>query len=173
MLLAVLAKSLVFGQAHESGLSFLYQEAEVIGARLHSSVSLAFLLTASVMLFSTQVGVLESSSRIISENLILIGHQRGRKVNLSQLFYIALWAQIGLGIVVYLAGFQEPRLLLTLSAVLNGAAMMMAFPLIFWLNKTSLDPCIQPKLIRKALLAVAFVFFACFLTITVNSAWQR
>lgn len=168
--LAVLAKATAYGLPSESGLNFLYLEATVISERASIYFANLFLIVAAVMLFSTQVGVLESSSRIISENILLMFHKPGKKssFNITLWFYIALWSQIGLGALIYLAGFQEPRVLLTLGAVLNAAAMMMAFVFIFWLNKTRLDKKFQAGLLRKGIMAVAFTFFLILVLITLK-----
>jgi hypothetical protein len=167
IILTVLARTLVFGQAHAEGIEFLYQEAGIISVRLAPWMGTVFLMISAVMLFSTQLGVLESSTRIISENILLLGYSPGKKVNLSLAFYAALWAQIGLGIVILLMGFKEPRFLLTLSAVLNGAAMMVAFPLIYWLNRHSLPAVSQTARWRVGLLFAAFVFFLVFVGLQV------
>lgn len=167
VVLSVLARSLVFGQFSASGISFIYQEKDIINTQLGASFGIGFLLIAALMLFSTQLGVLESSSRIISENVLLIFYKKGMKFNLSKAFYLALWAQILLGISVYLLGFTEPRLIITLSAILNAAAMMVSFPLIFWLNKSKLPDFIQPGLWRKLWLLGAFIFFVIFVSLTV------
>lgn len=164
--LAVLAKATVFGQAAEQGLAFLYAESSVIGAQTKPIFGIFFLLVAAVTLFSTQVGVLESSSRIISENILLLITRSGSKVNASLWFYLALWGQIIFGAVIYFAGVTEPRFLLTLGAVLNAAAMMMSFVFLFWLNKVRLHKEFQPGLIRRVAMAVAVAFFAFFLIIT-------
>ncbi len=168
VMMSVLAKSLVYGKNLESGISFLYAQAASISAATLPIVGMFFLLVSAVVLFSTQVGVLESSSRIISENILLVFYDKGRKFNVSLAFYIALWAQILLGIVVYLTGFKEPRLLLTTAAILNGMAMMISFPLVWWLNKTKLPKRYQPVLWRKAVLLAAFVFFVIFVTVTLK-----
>jgi len=128
ILLSVLAKGLVFGNASASGIDFLYQQGLVLTSRIGPVFGIGFLVVAALMLFSTQIGVLESSSRIISENFLLISYKPGFTANPSLAFYIALWGQIIFGIMVLLLGFQEPRVLLTLSAVLNAVAMMFAFP---------------------------------------------
>ena len=166
-LLSVLAHSLVFGQETQQGLQFLFQEAEAISRLASPVVGFIFLIVASQMLFSTQLGILESSSRIISENSLLVFYKPGKSVDLSKSFYIALWGQILLGIIITLLGFEEPRLLITLSAVLNAAAMMVAFPLIYWLNKQRLPEFIQPSLWRKLVLGGAFLFFLIFVGLTI------
>ena len=137
-MLAVLAYSLTYGSASASGIAFLFQEGQVIGTNLGPFIGTFFVFLAAVMLFSTQVGVLESASRIISENILLLTHKPGTVANPSLAFYLALWGQIILGIIILALGFQEPRLLLTLGAVLNGAAMMLAFPMIWFLNRRTL-----------------------------------
>ncbi|PIR61482.1 MAG: hypothetical protein COU66_03630 [Candidatus Pacebacteria bacterium CG10_big_fil_rev_8_21_14_0_10_44_11] len=167
--LSVLARSLVYGSEVESGLAFLYTEAQEISLRTLPVLGTAFLLIAAIMLFSTQVGVLESSSRIISENVILLFKRKNQKVHLSKFFYIALWSQVGLGMLVYLIGFKEARSLILLSAVLNAAAMMVSFVLIYILNRSRLAATYQASRWRIIAMAAAFLFFLYFLIQTVNS----
>lgn len=168
VILSVLAKATVFGQATESGLSFIYTEALVVGEHYSPQLGRLFLLITALTLFSTQVGVLESSTRIISENILLLLTKKGQKVHASKWFYGALWSQIAIGAAVYLAGFSEPRLLLTLSAVLNAAAMMFSFLLIWILNRARLPKKIQPSKVRVVTMATAFCFFLYFLVITLQ-----
>lgn len=172
-LLSLLAKSLVFGQGSAKGLDFLFQEAAAIKTRLLGLgpvLAAVFLILAALMLYSTQLGVLESSSRIIAENLLLLFWRPGKKVNASAWFYAALWGQILLGVIVLLFGFQEPRLLLTLGAVLNALAMMVLFPLVWYLNRSRLNQKLWPPLWQQLVLALAFVFFLLFSLITLNEA---
>lgn len=169
VIMVILSKILVFGQQVDSGLSFLYAEAAAITQQTMPAVGVVFLLIAALMLFSTQVGVLESSSRIISENVLLLFFRKGKKFNLSLAFYVALWAQIILGIIIYVSGVTEPRLLLTLSAVLNAAAMMVSFPLIYILNKKKLAKAYQPHWWRRLVMLLAFGFFVTFVVITAGN----
>lgn len=166
ILLSLLAKALVYGHADATGIEFLYQEAEIIGNRLGLIFNKLFLFMAVLMLYTTQVGVLESSSRIIGENVLLLFHKEGKKVNASLFFYLALWGQIVLGIVLLLLGIQEPRFLLTLAAVLNAVAMMVSFPLVYFLNNRRLPANLNPGILRRALMFVAFVFFVFFSVMT-------
>ncbi len=163
VLLATLATTLVYGDSNPEGIGFLFQQATVIGQRTWPVMSTFFLLSACLMLFSTQIGVLEAAARIISENFVLLVRRReGERWNLSLLFYIVLWAQIGLGILVLLAGWSEPRFLLTLGAVLNGAAMMVAFPLLLRLNTRYLPEIARPSWFRKLGVLAGFGFFVIF-----------
>ncbi len=166
ILLSVLAKSLVFGQIDVQGINFIYQEASVISRKLIPAVGTIFLIVAALMLYATQLGVLESSSRIISENFILVGWDEGEKAEPSKWFYFALWGQIGVGAITLLIGVNEPRFLLTLSAILNALAMTVLFPLIWFLNKKRLDEKLQPSILRQIVIFFGFLFFLIFSIIT-------
>lgn len=165
LLLATLAYALVYGHSHPSGINFLFTESVFIGERLFPAAGTFYLLMAALMLFSTQLVVLESTSRIISENVALLTKPLKQRVNLSLGFYLALWGQIGLGIVFLWSGLTEPRLLLTGAAVLNAAAMMVAFPLLFFLNRRFLPEHARPGKLRQTFIWLGFLFFAFFLTL--------
>lgn len=167
ILLSVLAYSTVYGEVSDQGLSFLFAQARVIGTNTTSIFQVLFLLVGAGMLFATQVGVLESSSRIISENIVLAAGKRMTRWSLGNWFYFALWFQIAIGIFMYGIGLQEPRLLITLSAILNAAAMMVAFGLLHILNKRHILSPYQPSLLRNVLLLTASVIFAGFLIKTI------
>lgn len=168
-ILAILSYTLLYGSNVESGLTFLFAEANQISAQTRPFFGTLFMLVALVMLFSTQIGVLESTSRIVSENALLINYKKGKKLDLSKAFYYALWGQILLGSLIFFIGFTEPRFLLTLGAVLNALAMAVSIPLIYLLNKKVLKPHYQPSTWRKVLLLVSFLFFVFFLTIIIKT----
>ncbi len=166
VLLAVLARSLLWGQADAQGLNFIFQEKTVIAKNLGASGGILFLLIAALMLYSTQLGVLESSARIIAENILLLSWRPGIKVQASRAFYFALWGQIVLGIIILAAGLQEPRFLLTLAAILNAVAMTILFPLVAWLNRQRLAPELQPSPGGQIFFFLAFLFFLIFSGLT-------
>lgn len=166
-IMSVLSRSLLYGSEVGSGLSFLFSQAEAMTQASHFVIGNTFLLMAAAMLFFTHLGILESSSRIISENIFLIFSKSDKqKANLSSGFYVALWSQILLGVGIYLVGWQEPRFLLTLAAILNAGAMMVSFPLIYWLNRRYLPAEYQPHLLRKIAMLAATLFFAFFVFVT-------
>lgn len=163
IILSTLAYATVYGQASTQGLGFLFLQAEVIGQTTWPIMRGVFLIVAGFMLFASQVGILESSSRIISENVLLLHKKRSEKIMTSQWFYWALWGQILLGIITYSFGFTEPKLLITTSAILNAVAMMVSFVLIYFLNKKHLKKAFQPTVWRQAILWLAAIFFLYFL----------
>ena len=143
----------------------------IIAERLGKTFGIGFLLLGFFMLYSTQVAVLESTSRMISENFLLFGQKTGRKgVNLSEGFYLALWGQIFFGIVILLLGFKEPKSLLTLSAVINAFCMFIHLGLTYCLNQKSLPLQLRLGFFRKLVLLAAFIFFGVFSFLTLRQA---
>lgn len=169
ILLSFLSFILVFGKADQKGIIFLYQEADSIASQLSPFVGGVFLLVAAGMLYSTQVGVLESTSRIISENILLLRYKKKERVNASLFFYLALWLQIAWGITVLLLGFKEPRFLLTAAAVLNAFAMAISFPLVWYLNHKRLPSFAQPTFLKQIFYWGGFVFLLFFCGVVVFS----
>jgi hypothetical protein len=168
-ILAVLSYSLLYGTEVSEGISFLFAQANQISIYTRPIFGTMFMLVALVMLFSTQIGVFDSTSRIVSENLLLINYKKGKKLNLSKAYYAVLWGMIALGAVIFMFGVTEPRFLLTLGAVLNALAMAVSIPLIYVLNKKNLAKYYQPTMWRKVMLLSSFLFFVTFLTVVVRS----
>lgn len=165
-LFTVIAKSLVFGKGLSQGLSFLFAESAMISYRIHPIIGAYFLFIVGCMLTSTQIGVLESSSRIISENILLLFYKPGKIFNISKAFFYALWTQIGFGLLLLFSNITEPRFLITLAAILNSIAMMISFILVFLLNKKFISKEYQPSILRKFVLIIsALVVFVLLLGI--------
>lgn len=171
LFLAVLSNATARGASAE-GISFLFFQANNIGNMTYPIIGTLFLVISCMFLFATQLGVLESATRIVAENLLLLRHKVDEPVAVGKAFYIILWFEIIIGITLILLGFQEPRFLLTLGAILNAVAMMVAFPLILFLNRRHLHARIRPHLGRQFMLVLGFAFFAYFVFITFNSSFS-
>ena len=111
-LLMLLAYTTTYGlPGNASGIHFVINEGRIIGTRLTPIIGSLFLLIVSVMLFQTQLGVLDSTSRIMAENWVLkkLGKDEKGRVNLSKIYFIFLWAQIIFGVSLFLLNIYEPK----------------------------------------------------------------
>lgn len=165
LLLMLLAHSTVFGDAgNAQGISFVLKEGAAISQRLFAGAGSLFLLVVSVMLFQTQLGVMDSTSRIMSENFALIKLEKSqdKTAHLSKIYFFFVWAQIVFGTILFLAGVYEPKTLIVLGAVINAFAMFVHIGLVFVLNHRSLPKELRPGILRKAIIAVIFLFFGFF-----------
>lgn len=158
VLLSVLAYSTVFGSGVTNDINFIFTESGVLGPILGR----AFLVVSGLMLFSTQLGVLDTTSRILTENLTLISQKYFPAVSIRRNFYIFLWLQIALSITVISAGFTQPLTLLVLGAILNAVAMFVHIILTLILNLKKLEKEVRPGIVRISAMALAFTFFGFF-----------
>jgi len=164
-LLMLLSYVTTFGQGNNaSGINFVINEGAAIGRILAPGIGVAFLFAVSIMLFQTQLGVMDSTSRIMAENAAIAQMKRSGKktIRLSKIYFSFLWAQITFGIILFLLGISEPKTLIILGACLNAAAMFVHIGLVSILNRKELPKIFQPRLWRKILLGIIFIFFGVF-----------
>ena len=162
-LLGLLAYSTAFGATTPAaGINFVLYEAAAIAQKTLPIFGTLFLLIGGVMLFSTQMTVLDATSRIMSENLLILKRRSWEAKSLPKIYYSFLWAQIAFGIVIFLLGFGEPLLLLTLAAVINAGAMFVHIALTLILNLTRLEKEVRPSLIRISMMVFSLLFFGYF-----------
>jgi len=159
--LSLLAFITTYGiQSNHTGINFVLSEATVIGQKTLPIVGSFFLIILGIMLTATQMTVLDSTSRIITENSLLSMHKY--KANISLTYYIVLWVQIFFGITVIALGFDQPLQLITLGATINAFSMLAYTILLLFLNNTLLKKHLRPSLLRNAVLVLIVLFFGYF-----------
>ena len=144
---------------NQEGLNFLYNQANAISTNTLPIIGSAFLGLTGLMLLSTQLGVLDSTSRIISENTHLLKKKPG---NLSKTYFLSLWLQIIFGITVFSLGFNQPQQLIILGATLNAFAMFIYTGILLYLNNFKLPKPLRPHPIRNLILSASFIFLGYF-----------
>jgi hypothetical protein len=170
VLLALLAFATVYKQSSDlNGINFLFMEAGVIGQKTLPLIGTLFLVLVSVTLFSTQLSVMDATSRITAENLVILNKEKFKPNKLSKFYFIFLWTQIFLGILILFLGFQQPWQLVRTSAFLNAVAMLVYTVILLWLNQKTLDKALRPSWWRKAILVLIVLFFGGFSILTLFS----
>jgi hypothetical protein len=168
LLLSLLAYATTYGlPGNAQGIHFVLSEAHAIGRRTLPFIGTLFLVATGIMLLATQLTVLDSTSRIITENILLTG--RASEGRVSLLYYAVLWLQIFFGIAVIGLGFDQPRELIVLGAVINAFAMFVYTGLLLFLNNRFLSRPLRPGILRSGVLLLAFIFFGFFCAVTVGS----
>lgn len=162
-LLGLLAYATAYGATTPAaGINFVLYEASAIAQKTLPLFGTLFLLIGGVMLFSTQMTVLDATSRIMGENLLILKRKSWEAKSLPKIYYCFLWAQITFGVVIFLLGFGEPLLLLTLAAVINAGAMFVHIVLTLVLNLTRLEREVRPSLLRILAMIFSLAFFGYF-----------
>jgi hypothetical protein len=155
ILLALLSYATAYQTATGGGVDFLINEAVSIDLAIAPFFKVLFLLMVATMLFGTQLTVLDSTSRIISENVVIIK----QNLNLSKVYYLVLWLQIFAGVIIFLTGYFDPVSLVITGAVINAFAMFFHIAATYLLNRKILPVQYQPSLGRKIILLIAWLFF--------------
>jgi hypothetical protein len=167
ILLSLLAFSTVYENTGTlAGISFLFEEALVIGRATLPFIGTIFLIIAGLMLFSTQLSIMDATSRIMSENLVIIDQDKFKIKNLVKYYYGFLWIQIFFSILILSMGFNEPLQLVIIGAFLNAITMFVYSSAILWLNTNSLPKVLRPKSYRVTILLIVIAFFGFFSLMT-------
>lgn len=162
LLLALLSYSTTHGATGNfTGINFIFNEGSRIMSLMGAQAAIIFFILLGVMLFATQLTVLDSTSRIISENLILLKPKDNSK-NTAKFYYITLWLQIIFGISVFLVGFTDPKALVVTAAVINAFTMFVHIGLTYLLNTKTLPQDVLPSYPKRALILFIFTFFGVF-----------
>ncbi len=168
-LLMILSYVTAFGlSGNQQGISFVINESLIIGQRLWPIIGDLFLLVVGLLLFQTQLGIFDSTSRIIAENVALkkINGQEQSSINLSKIYFICVWSLVLFGTLLFLFNIYEPKFLIVLAAVFNAVAMFVHIALVNLMNWRFLPKVFRPSLIRRAVLLAAFLFFGVFSVLT-------
>ncbi len=168
-MLALLSYVTVYGSGVKvEGVAFLFEEAKVIGLRTIPALGAVFLLIAGLMLFSTQLSVFDATSRIMSENLVIVDRKRFELENLPKYYYLFLWVQIVLSVGVVISGFLQPLGLVILGAALNAVAMLVYSVAVLWMNTSSLKKELRPSRWRVGIMMAEIGFLVLFCLITLK-----
>ncbi len=165
LLLMLLAYTTAYGVSGSAeGINFVITEGSAIAKLTFPLLGTLFLAVVTIMLFQTQLGVMDSTSRIMAENYAekKLGKNENTKINLSKIYYSFLWAQIAFGCLLFLFNISEPKTLLVLGAVINAFAMFIHIALVSILNYKTLPKIFHPSWPRKLVLLVIFIFFGYF-----------
>jgi len=159
------------GGAEGEGIQFVISEGVIIGQSLFPWIGILFLIAVVIMLFQTQLGVLDSTSRIMAENLALkkLENKKTSKINLSKIYYIFLWAQIAFGVFLFLINFTEPLTLIIIGAVINAVGMFVHIGMVNWMNIKKLPKEYRPRIWRRLVMLGIFLFFGFFSLVTIFS----
>jgi hypothetical protein len=164
--LSLLAYTTTFGKSENAvGINFIVFEAIAIGQATLPILGTIFLVVAGVMLCATQLTVLDSTTRIITENILLLKSGQG-SFNVSKVYYIVLWLQILFGISVFSLGFDQPLKLIILGAVINAFSMFVYTGILLWVNNRVLHKDLRPTRWRNSVLAFTLIFFGVFCVMT-------
>ncbi|CAN5130822.1 Nramp family divalent metal transporter [soil metagenome] len=146
------------GQSFE----FIRNVGEGLSARMGDWMGTGFWLTGTVVLLSTNLGVLDMVGRVTAD-VLKVGPLRDNAWwTESRVYFAVVWAEILLGSVILLSGVDQPLLLLVIASSLNGLVMFVYSALLIQLNRGVLPASIGLRGGRLAALVWAVIFYGGF-----------
>jgi hypothetical protein len=149
------------GVAAES-FDFIAVQGEALGAAQGSWLATTFWLIGTVVLFSTNLAVLDMVGRITAD-VLKTGLLRDSDTwTESKLYFATVWLEIAFGSVILLSGVTQPIILLVIASSLNGLVMFVYSVLLIQLNRFTLPREIGLKGGRLVVLGWAVLFYGGF-----------
>jgi hypothetical protein len=154
---SLLAYSTVFGRGElENNIGFLEIEGQVLGERVGTWFQYFFWAIGAFALFAAALGIVDYTSRLAAD---VVKTAYARNANESKIYAGLVWGLVLIGIVVLLAGFDQPIVLLVISAVVGGFMMFIYSGLLILINRKILPAPIQIRGVRLAVLIWSILLF--------------
>lgn len=168
IMLCVIAYGLAYPFNGEEGLNFIFLQSDEIAKRFPSFLGTIFLLIGVIFLFTTQLGIFETTSRIMTENFKLGAKSFTDKLSRSSIYFSFLWLQILSSIFIASLNLTQPIQILIIGTFFSAISMFVLSGLIFKLNTSAVLPEeIQMPFSRKLAVILSFIFFGIFCMLTV------
>jgi hypothetical protein len=169
--MSMLAYSTVFGQEGlANSVAFLQAEGEALKADVGSWFGNLFWVIGAVSLFAAAMGIVDYTSRLAAD---VLKTSYLRQMSESRLYFWLVWGLIAIGSVILLIGFDQPLVLLVISACVGGGMMFIYSMLLLVLNRRVLPEAIQIRSYRIVALVWAVLLFGVFSVLTVWQQGQR
>jgi len=149
------------GVAEES-FDFINVQGEALGDLKGAWLSTTFWLIGSVVLFSTNLAVLDMVGRVTADVLKTGALKDNQKWSESRLYFATVWLEIAFGSIILLSGVTQPIVLLVIASSLNGLVMFVYSCLLIQLNRFTLPREIGLKGGRLVALGWAVLFYGGF-----------
>ena len=122
------------GGAEES-FDFIRVEGEALKTEHGDWLGTIFWLIGTVVLFSTNLAVLDMVGRVTADVLKTGPLAGNAKWSESRLYFVVVWLEITFGSAILLSGVDQPLVLLVIAASLNGLVMFVYSALLIQLNR--------------------------------------
>jgi hypothetical protein len=154
---SLLAYSTVFGrEGLANNIGFIRTEGEVLAERVGSWFKYFFWIIGAFSLFAAALGIVDYTSRLAAD---VLKTSYARQANESKIYAILVWGLVGVGIVVLVAGFDQPIALLVIAAVVGGFMMFIYSGLLILINRKILPAPIRIRGVRLGAMIWSILLF--------------
>ncbi|MVA75438.1 hypothetical protein GC722_05260 [Auraticoccus sp. F435] len=154
---SLLAYSTVFGTPGlENGITFIQAEGQALGERVGAWFKYLFWIVGAFSLFAAALGIVDYTSRLAAD---VLKTSYARKADENKLYAGLVWGLVAIGIVVIAAGFDQPLVLLVISAVVGGFMMFIYSGLLILINRKLLPQPIRIRGFRLVMMIWSILLF--------------
>ncbi|MEV0593620.1 Nramp family divalent metal transporter [Nonomuraea cavernae] len=172
-LMSMLAYSTVFGKPGlANGIGFLQVEGETLRTVVGPWFGVLFWVIGALALFASAMGIVDYSSRLAADTIKTI-YLRDRAVSENRIYFVVVWVMTLTGVTILLLGFDQPLLLLVLSASFAAVMMFVYSILLIVLNRRALPGAIRVRTFRLGALVWSVAFFGSLTVLTVIQQAER
>ena len=150
----------VGGQAES--FDFIKIQGDALQVEYGTWLSTSFWLIGSVVLFSTNLTVLDMVARLTADVLKTGALRDNERWSESKLYFGTVWLMIAVGSAILLSGVDQPLVLLVIASALNGVVMFIYSMLLLRLNRGVLPREIGLGGFRFGAIIWACVFYGIF-----------
>jgi hypothetical protein len=162
---SLLAYSTVFGKDDlPDDIAFLQVEGEQLKEAVGDWFGSFFWLIGAIALFLAALGIVDYTSRLAAD---VLKTSYVRKANESRLYFGLVWGLVAIGILVLLVGFDQPLVLIVISACVGGVMMFFYSALLILINRRTLPEPIRIRGARLVALGWSFALFGVLSVLTI------
>jgi hypothetical protein len=162
---SMLAYATVFGREDlPDDIAFLQVEGEALKQSVGDWFGAFFWFIGALALFLAALGIVDYTSRLAAD-VLKTSYLKGP--NESRLYFGLVWGLVAIGIGVLLAGFDQPLVLIVISACVGGVMMFVYSALLILVNRRLLPEAIKVRGVRLAALGWSFALFGVLSVLTV------
>jgi hypothetical protein len=162
---SMLAYATVFGREDlPDDIAFLQVEGEALKQSVGDWFGAFFWFIGALALFLAALGIVDYTSRLAAD-VLKTSYLKG--ANESRLYFGLVWGLVAIGIGVLLAGFDQPLVLIVISACVGGVMMFVYSALLILVNRRLLPEAIKVRGVRLAALGWSFALFGVLSVLTV------
>jgi hypothetical protein len=150
------------GGTDAESFDFINLQGEALKDEQGAWLGTLFWLIGSVVLFSTNLTVVDMIGRLTADVLKTTTLRDNDQWSESRLYFITVWSMILFGSIILLVGIDQPLLLLVIASALNGLVMAVYSVLLLQLNRWTLPREIGLKGFRFVAILWAVAFYGFF-----------
>jgi len=164
---SLLAYSTVYGLPDlPDDIGFLQVEGEQLSAAVGAWFGAFFWFIGAFALFAAALGIVDYTSRLAADVLKTSYLRRAKE---SSLYFALVWGLVLIGCAILLAGFDQPLVLIVISACVGGVMMFIYSGLLILLNRRLLPEQISITRGRVAVLCWSVLLFGVLSVATIIS----